>query len=233
MALYMKNAELAPRLPDVNNIKWIWCFMKKYHIVWRKSNVVYKVSRPKMLRRAKRTWVQSNQVRYSIQLLCGEQRAAKKQWTDIYGHILDQKPVMENEAESSGKGPLCWEGMPSVALKSNVRASRRRVSIQTHGSDDPDWDPPLEVLWKFGTDRCILALRLPDSCLMSFRRSNSGSYDEATFLAYLDRWLQVWDDDSAAKCDYRIFFLGSFVVHHMKSVVAKLWSQGFYVVRMW
>ena len=86
---------------------------------------------------------------------------------------------------------------------------------------------------ELGTDRCIIALRLPDSCLMSFRRSNSGSYDEAAFLAYLDRWLQVWDDDRAERCHYRIFFLDSYVVHHMKSVVAKLWSHGFYAVRIW
>ena len=232
MALCMRHAELPPKLPEVNTVKWIWCFMKKYHIIWRKSNVVYQISRPKMLRRAKRTWIQSNQVRYGIQLLCGEQRAAKRQRAEIHSHILDQKPVMENEAESSGKGTLCWEGMPSVALKSNVSASRRRVSLQTHASDDPDWDPPLEVLWKLGTDRCILALRLPNSCQMSFRNSKSGSYDEEAFLAYLERWLPKWDDDRAAKCDYRIFFLDSYVVHHMKSVLAKLWSHGFYAVRI-
>jgi hypothetical protein len=68
---------------------------------------------------------------------------------------------------------------------------------------------------------------------MSYRRSNSGSYDEAAFLAYLDRWLPVWDDDRAERCDYRIFFLDSYVVHHMPSVKAKCWSHGFYVIRIW
>ena len=233
VALYMKTAVLAPALPDVNTVKWIWGFMKKYHIVWRKSNVVYKISRPKMLRRARRTWIQSSQVRYGIQLLCGEQRVVKKQRAEIYSHILDQKPVMENEGESSGKGTLRWRGMPSVVLKSNVSASRRRVSIQTHASNDPNWDPPLEVLWKLGTNRCLNALRLPTSCRMSFRHSGSGSYDEEAFLAYLDRWLPVWDDDRVARCDYRIFFLDSYVVHHMKSVKAKLWLHGFYAVRIW
>jgi hypothetical protein len=234
----MKTAELGPGLPQIQKFRrkglpQIQRFMKKYHIAWREGNVVYKISRPKMLRRAKRTWVQSNQVRYGVQLLCGEQRAAKKQRSEIHSHIVDENTVRENEGQSSGKGTLCWEGMPSVALKSNVSASRRRVSIQTHGSDDPDWDAPLEVLWKLGTDKCLHGLRLPDSCRMSYRRSNSGSYDEAAFLAYLDRWLPVWDDDRAERCDYRIFFLDSYVVHHMPSVKAKCWSHGFYVIRIW
>ena len=55
----------------------------------------------------------------------------------------DQKPVMFNELESSGI--LQCE---HVQWKSNVKASRRRVSIQTHVSDNPDLDSPLEVLMK-------------------------------------------------------------------------------------
>ena len=59
-----------PKLPQITP-QWVWLFMRKYRIVWRKSNVVYKVSRAKCRRRSKRTWLQSCKVRKGLELLHG------------------------------------------------------------------------------------------------------------------------------------------------------------------
>jgi hypothetical protein len=72
-----KEAEQPPPwLPKISPA-WIWKFMKKFHIVWRKATVRYKVSRVKMDRRAKRTWTQAFKVQHGLQLLHGEERCAK------------------------------------------------------------------------------------------------------------------------------------------------------------
>ena len=65
-----------PALPEINAL-WVWRFMKKYKIVWRKCTVQYAVSRAKMERRAKRCWKQSSQIQYGLQLLHGKERQAQ------------------------------------------------------------------------------------------------------------------------------------------------------------
>ena len=218
----------APSLPTINP-QWIWRFVKKHHIVWRASTVKYKVSRSKLLRRSKRTWLQSNKVRHALELLHGQERAAKRLKTHC--HILDQKPFHLNEQESTGQGTLSWQGMPNVPLKSNVAASRSRMSFNNMASDDPLFQAPLEVCFKLGTNRCLKALRLPGGLAASLRHSASGSYDEDTFMAYLTQWIPVWSDERAADKDYRILFLDGYRVHNMECVKLLLWERGFFRIR--
>ena len=140
--IYAAQDKPVPYLPDVTP-QWIWWFMKKHRIVWRESTVKYKVSRSKLLRRSKRTWLQSNKVRHALNLLHGDEADGKRRKTRC--HIVDQKPFHLNEQESTGRGTLSWKGMPNVPLKSNVAASRSRMSFSNMGSDDPFFEPPVEM----------------------------------------------------------------------------------------
>jgi hypothetical protein len=219
-----------PCFPTIDS-HWVWRFMDRNYIVWRKSNVRYKVSRAKMMRRSKRTWCQSFQVRYGLQLLHGEERLSKGLRSQIHSHIVDQKPMHLNEAESCGRGTLCWKGMPVVAVKTDVGASRTRLSFTTHACDDPGFASPVEVCVKLKTDRCIKGMKIPDHVAMSLRNSESGSYDEEAFLAYLDRWVPKWTDERRLNRDYRIMFLDDYAVHNMSSVRQLLWGRGFFRVR--
>ena len=144
----------------------------------------------------------------------------------------DQKPIHENEAESSGRGTLCWKGMPAVPVKSNVAASRSRSSILNSGSDDAAFEPFVELLFKLRTNRTIKLLAIPDGVKMSLSQSDSGSYNEEAFLDYLRRWLPEWTEERAKQFDYRIFLLDDFRVHNMESVKQLLWSRGFFRVRI-
>ena len=218
-----------PTLPEING-NWIWKFMKKYKIVWRQSNVKYKVSNAKLMRRSKRTWLQSQKVRYGLDLLHGGERAHKR--PRFHSHLIDQKPLHMNEAESAGRGTLCWKGMPVVPLKSDVAKSRTRVSLNNHLCDDVDFEAPVEVCFKLKTSRCLKALRLPDSARASVRNSPSGSYDEDTFMAYLDQWIPAWSPSRAAAKDYRIMFLDDYKVHNMECVRQLLWDRGFFRIRI-
>ena len=57
--------------------QWIWRFMRKHKIVWRKATIKYKVSRSKMERRSKRSWLQSHKLQFGLELLHGQERKAK------------------------------------------------------------------------------------------------------------------------------------------------------------
>jgi hypothetical protein len=146
--------------------------------------------------------------------------------------MVDQKPWHENQSESSGRGTLCWKGMPRVGLKSNVAASRSRTSISNMATDDPDFEPFVEQCFKLGTDRCVKALRVPEGVRMSLTHSESGSYDAETFMNYLRRWLPLWTAERAADADYRIFLLDDYRVHNMPCVREILWERGFFRVRI-
>lgn len=228
--IHERQGKPPPFFPKIT-VKWIWSFMKKFKIVWRKATVRYKVSRAKMLRRSKRTWRQSAKVRYGLQLLHGEKRRKRGLRVQVHSHIVDQKPIHENEGESAGRGTLSWSGMPAVHLKTDVSASRNRVSLNNHGSDDPFFEAPVEACFKLKTDRCLRALRLPDNVQMSVRNSESGSYDEEAFLAYLDRWIPLWTPEREANSDYRIMYLDDYSVHNMESVRRLLWERGFFRCR--
>ena len=71
-AIYAQKGLPIPEFPEISNL-WVWRFMKRHHIVWRESTVRYKISRAKMLRRSRRTWLQSSKVRYACDLLFGQQ----------------------------------------------------------------------------------------------------------------------------------------------------------------
>ena len=161
----------------------------------------------------------------------GKERQAKHQRTQVYSHIVDQKPIHENEAESSGRGTLSWKGMPTVALKSNMAASRTRISLNNMGTDDPDFPTPVEVTWKLRTSRYTDKLKLPEGVNISVRFSGSGSYDADTFIAYLEQWIPKWDAEREGKRDYRLMFLDDYRVHNMEKVKQFLWTRGFFRVK--
>jgi hypothetical protein len=146
--------------------------------------------------------------------------------------MVDQKPIHENQAESSGRGTLCYKGMPDVPIKSNIAKSRSRASISNMATDDPDFDSPVELLFKLMTDRCVKVLRLPEHVRCSLGFSESGSYDCEAFMTYLRKWLPLWTPERAADCDYRIFLLDDYRVHNMECVRQLLWERGFFRVRI-
>ena len=86
----------------------------------------------------------------------------------IYG--FDQKGIFMNEAGSKDVRTLAHTTkMEEVALKENHAASRARVSLMTTVvSTQSDLDalehgPPIEIMFKAGTDRVLKGLQLPES----------------------------------------------------------------------
>ena len=71
-----KAGQPPPFLPAITP-HWIWRFMRRHRIVWRKATIKYKVSRSKMERRSKRSWLHNLKVQFGLELLYGKQRKAK------------------------------------------------------------------------------------------------------------------------------------------------------------
>lgn len=121
--------------------------------------------------------------------------------------------------------------MPSVPLKSNVAKSRSRLSLCNQLDDDADWEAPTEVCFKLKTDRVVKGLEISEGARVSLSQSASGSYDEATFLRYLRKWIPEWTPERAADRDYRFMYLDDYRVHNMESVRLCLWERGFFRIR--
>lgn len=74
---YAEKVGRAPPFLPRTTPQWIWRFMRKHKIVWRKATIKYKVSKSKMERRSKRSWLHTHKVQFGLHLLYGKTRADK------------------------------------------------------------------------------------------------------------------------------------------------------------
>ena len=151
---------------------------------------------------------------------------------DPYLHIIDQKGIHYNEAESRNAPSLGFVADPYLPLKTNHSQSRARLTVNTHGCNDPSFDEPVEVLYRLKTDRCLKGLRLPENVRMSFAHAEKGSYKQIQLVEYLRRWLPPWTPEREAARDYRVMFLDDFAVHKTAEVKAVLKERGFFRIML-
>ena len=198
-----RNGEDTPKLPDIT-LAWVrnWC--SRFHVSLKKNSVRYQVAYSKVKRRCKRAWLTTFKVRYACELLYGAERQKMFLPPGPYMHVTDQKPARFNESESAGLGSLDWAGVSDTPLKTDIAGGKSRYSADTHMSNDPMFEPPLEHCFKLKTDRVIKTLFVPAGVRMSVVNSASGSYDAELFLAYLRRWIPLWSDERRKQRDFRI-----------------------------
>ena len=221
--------QLPPRMPNISR-KWCWRFRKQMRIERKKPNRKYKVSYKKINSRTRKGWLNTWRVMLGVKLLWGTERKAAGKPDTPFCHVVDQKDQHFNETESKERSSLVFKGSKDTALKTNHSQSRARVSLNTHMSNDPTFEAPIECLFKLKTGRMLRSLRLPRGVLCSLAHSESGSYNAAIFLEYLKRWLPLWDETREAQKDYHILFLDAFTGHKSDAVKNLCKERGFLTV---
>ena len=163
-----------PRSPKLH-YRWLQLWKDQYGVSLRKPNRKFKVSHRKMKSRTKYAWLNVWRARCIYRLCYGAMRRAKGLKDDMPIHIVDQKGVHYNEAESKNAPTLDFVGA-TVDLKTNHAQSRLRMSLNTHASNDPYFQPPIECCFAAKTARTFKNLRTPDDVHMSLRHAPKGSY---------------------------------------------------------
>lgn len=235
---YRGKGRTVPVMPHLDlgkkGKKWLARWKRFYRISFKKCAKKFKVSRPKLLRRTKTTWLNAWTAMLVYKLLFGKDRARAGKPVWPYQHCRDQKGCMINETESKNSGTLAFEGQDADTggLKTNHGQSRERVSLFTDMSNDPSWDPPLELCFKLKTGRRLRGLVLPPEVQMTLANSKSGSYNYEACMVYLDRHVPKWTEERAKSHDYRLMFLDDYAVHNMKDVFDLLWGRGFLKIKL-
>jgi hypothetical protein len=236
VAWYRENGRTLPPMPHVDigprGKRWLRRWKVKNHITFKKSGRKFKVSRPKLLRRTKTTWLNSWSAMLIFNLLFKTARAKKGKPAYPYMQTGDQKGTMINEPESVNAPTLAFEGIEDSGIKTNHGQSRKRMSLMTLVTNDPGYAPPLEMCFKLKTGRCLMGLVLPTDIKLTLAHSKSGSYNYETMMAYLDKHLPLWTEERAAINDYRVFFLDDYAVHNMKDISDLCWSRGFLKIKI-
>jgi len=236
-AWYKASGKRAPSMPKLDygktGRKWIGRWKRKLRISFKKCARKFKVSRDKILRRTRRTWLNTWSAMLIFCLLFGEQRARLGLPCWPYFQTGDQKGVFLNEAESKNCGSFAFAGDDQdAALKTHHAQSRSRVSAWTLVTNDPACNPWLGICFKLKTDRCLKKLVLPPGSKIVLDHSKSGSYDYNACMSYLKRTLPAWTDERRAIFDYRIYMLDDYRVHNMKEVKDLCWKHGVLKVKI-
>jgi len=209
--------------------KWLRRWRRRHQISFKKCGRKYKVSKAKILRRSKTTWLNSWSVMLVYKLLFGEKRRKLGMLPYPYHSVRDQMGRMMNEAESKDAPTLAFAGDDggTGALKTSHGQSRTRASLWTMVSDDPAEERGLEICFKLKTDRCLKDLCVPQGVPITLGNSKSGSYDLETTLLYLNRHIPKWTPERERIMDYRLIHLDDFAVHNMEQVRQFLWDRGY------
>lgn len=236
-AWYKAKGTTIPPMPvlDVGKKgkRWLRTWKRFHRISFKKCARKFKVSRPKLLRRTKTTWINGWSAMLIFKLLFGKKRAAKLKPPWPYQHTGDQKGMMMNEAESKDSDTFAFTGETDPpGIKTNHGQSRQRFSCMNVMTNDPAYDPPIQVCFKLKTGRCLQALRIPPNVVMSLEHSKSGSYNYETMMAYLKKHVPEWTPERAEADDYRLFYLDDYAVHNMQEVTDFLWSRGFLKIKL-
>ena len=223
-------------MPKVTSV-WLSMFRKSNGISWRLPNRRYKVSRSKIKAGLSVTWRNIWRARLLFRLLFGKQREAKGLAVDPVTNHVDQKGIHFNEGDSKLLKTLDYSGTTDVPIKTNHSDSRSRLTANTMVTyPNPPmppgaaYQPPIEVLFKLKTDKCLRELRVPHGVVMTLSFSESGSYNAKPFLEYLRRHLEVLTPQRIADADYRILALDAFEVHKMDEVKELAMSRGYILI---
>ena len=191
---------------EVPTIDMRYCrrWRENHGVVLLQPNRRYKVSWSVMVERLCAMWMNNFRVRFAAEHFLGKDLA-----DSIFG--IDEKPIHYNEAGSKAVQTLHFEGAPYCALRTNHSASRDRLSLMTMVTTWRELckcakGPPVALCCRAKSDRKLAAIKLPGKFRISLDWSDSGSYNEPRFLAYLDQWLQPWSDERAASRDYRLLY---------------------------
>jgi hypothetical protein len=227
------NSDQKP-CPDFPRLSrpWLGIWKKQYGISLRKPTQKYKVSKDKVVKRSRRTWLNCYIVRAIFAHFLGTERSRKGLLNEPFIHCVDQMGLMYNQQESMGAPTLAFRGEQNIPLKTNHGQSRQRLSINTHLSDDIGYPPPVELLFKLSTNRKTKDLGLPPGMRVSVNWGEKGSYNYPAFMRYLEKWLLPWTEERQQENDWRILLLDSFAVHKMPEVFAFAKSRGYIILIM-
>ena len=208
--------------------KWLRRWRRRNGISFKKCQRKFKVSKAKILRRSKTTWLNTWAAMIVYHLLFGEARRKMHLNPWPYQDVRDQMGRMMNEAEAKNAPTLAFQGDDggTGGLKTNHAQSRQRASMFTTVSNDPEYERGLEICFKLKTDRCLQDLIIPPGSNLTLTNSKSGSYDFETTLRYLDRWIPPWTEARAKIHDYRLVHLDDYAVHNMPVVKQFLKDRG-------
>ena len=228
---HIQQGKTAPEMPQLDlgkkGKKWLWNWRRLYSISFKKSQRKFKVSRGKLARRTKCTWLNCWAAMMVFKLLFGEERTRKGLPPWPYKMTADQKGIMLNEAESVNTNTLNFQGChDDNGIRTNNGQSRTRISLFTMVMDHPSEDRPLEICYKLKTDLRTKDLKIPVDSPITVTNSPSGSYNYEATMKYLDRHIPKWTQARAETHDYRIFLLDDFRVHNMKEVKSFCWNRG-------
>ena len=229
---YREQGKTCPEMPFLDTGKkgkrWLCRWRAQHHISFRKCKRKFKVSKDKLQRRCRLTWLNSWAAMTIYYLLFQKEREAKNLPGWPYKTCRDQKGIMLNESESVNACTMNFEGCED-GIKTNHGQSRIRVSLWTSMGDDPDPAnlEPLQICYKLKTDRNIKKIQVPAGGQITCTYSPSGSYNYDATMRYLKQHVPVWTPEREAKKDYRIMYLDDFRVHKMPEVKNFLWSRGF------
>ena len=232
-AIYKRHGQTPPEMPRLDlgkkGRKWLRKWRRRNQISFKKCQRKFKVSKEKILRRTKTTWMNSWSGMMVFRLLFGEARMKKSLPPWPYIDVRDQMGRMLNEAESKNAPTLAFAGDDGQTggLKTNHGQSRQRASMWTMLSNDPSEVKGLEICFKIKTDRCLKDLIIPQGMPITLNNSKSGSYNLEATLLYLDRWYLKWTPERAENFDYRITHLDDYAVHNMEVVRKFLWDRGY------
>jgi hypothetical protein len=204
---------------------WLLRFKRDKGIVFRRPNLRFKCSRPKLLARLRAMWANVFRIRKLAELCFGNDLADR-----IYG--IDEKPIHFNESGSKNVRTLEICGAPAVKLKQNHAATRERVSVMTCVCSSAAVATqarklPIELLFKAKSEKRTRALKAPPDMNMSFQWADKGSYRQLHIIQYFARWLDVWSPARAASNDYRIVMLDVAGSHIGDDVVDFCWTRGY------
>ena len=180
----VKAGSPPPAAPVIDGTGWLRRWQLRYNIKLKNPTGRFKVSRGKLIRRARNAIVNSFIARFAFVRLyggskqcdvhvgcrCGVGRRGRvgcrrSRGLPQEGMVvsLDQKGAYFNSSESKNTYTMHHGGDDAVDLKTNHAQSRSRFSITTNMALRAPWRvPPLGVHFKDKTDRIIRDLHVPE-----------------------------------------------------------------------
>ena len=145
---------------------------------------------------------------------------------------IDEKPLHFNEAGSKLIGTLEIAGAEVVKLKENHAATRERVSLMTTVTSSPTLASsasamPLELLCKAKSKRRTAGLRPRAGMRTSIQWAEKGSYRTENILAFLEKWLDPWNEMRERTQDWRILMLDVAKSHTGDEIVRFAHTRGY------
>ena len=176
--------------------KWVKQCLSKLRLTSRKPNRKFKVRREVLKERLFYSWTSLAKLRKACLILRGYDPEMRN---------IDKSPFHQNETGGVDSNTIVMQGAPTVPLIEDHCATRARISLNSVTDSCKERLerelPGFELMFKAGgfekQKRLKLYVATHYSDLpfkVSVVTSTSGSYKEQDILAFLDQWLEPWDD---------------------------------------